>query len=163
VSALGALNAGVTTVLDWSHIGNSPEHTDAAISGLREDGIRAVYAYGGGAPGPASRWPGDIRRLRPEHFSAAADLLTLAIAAGRALLGVRASAEARVGAGRAARRSDARARARRVRVRARRRRARPRGRRGGTGRHVYPLLESAGRRMASNCGHGRARVDRGAD
>src|SRR5690606_4779348 len=51
VSALGALNAGVTTVLDWSHIGNSPEHTDAAISGLREAGIRAVYAYGGGAPG----------------------------------------------------------------------------------------------------------------
>ena len=34
VSALGALNAGVTTVLDWSHIGNSPEHTDAAIEGL---------------------------------------------------------------------------------------------------------------------------------
>ena len=82
VSALGALNAGVTTVLDWSHIGNSPEHTDAAISGLREAGIRAVYAYGGGAPGPASRWPGDIRRLRAEHFSASDDLLTLAIAAG---------------------------------------------------------------------------------
>ena len=35
VSALGAVNAGVTTVLDWSHIGNTPEHTDAAIDGLR--------------------------------------------------------------------------------------------------------------------------------
>ena len=64
VSALGALNAGVTTVLDWSHIGNSPEHTDAAIAGLREAGVRAVYAYGGGAPGPGNRWPGDIRPLR---------------------------------------------------------------------------------------------------
>src|SRR5690606_12866350 len=82
VSALGALNAGVTTVLDWSHIGNSPEHTDAAIAGLREAGIRAVYAYGSGTPGPSNRWPADIRRLRAEHFSSSDDLLTLAIAAG---------------------------------------------------------------------------------
>ena len=35
VSALGAINAGVTTLLDWSHIGNSPQHTDAAIEALR--------------------------------------------------------------------------------------------------------------------------------
>src|SRR5690606_25950011 len=82
VSALGALNAGVTTVLDWSHIGNSPEHTDAAIAGLREAGIRAVYAYGSGTPGPSNRWPADIRRLRAEHFLSSDDLLTLAIAAG---------------------------------------------------------------------------------
>lgn len=81
VSALGALNAGVTTVLDWSHIGNSPEHTDAAIAGLREAGIRAVYAYGTGTPGPSNRWPDDIRRLRTEHFSSSDDLLTLAMAA----------------------------------------------------------------------------------
>ena len=44
VTALGALNAGVTTVLDWSHVGNSPNHTDAAIQGLGQAGIRAVYA-----------------------------------------------------------------------------------------------------------------------
>jgi hypothetical protein len=37
VSALGAINAGITTLLDWSHIGNSPEHTDAA---------KAPYAAG---------------------------------------------------------------------------------------------------------------------
>jgi cytosine/adenosine deaminase-related metal-dependent hydrolase len=81
VSALGALNAGVTTVLDWSHIGNSPEHTDAAIEGLRQSGIRAVYAYGGGS-GPGSRYPGDIRRVRMQHFSSADALLTLALASG---------------------------------------------------------------------------------
>jgi cytosine/adenosine deaminase-related metal-dependent hydrolase len=81
VSALGAINAGVTTVLDWSHIGNSPEHTDAAIEGLRESGIRAVYAFGPGA-GPASRYPADIRRLRARHFASADQLLTLALAAG---------------------------------------------------------------------------------
>lgn len=82
VSALGALNAGVTTLLDWSHIGNSPEHSDAAIEGLREAGVRAVYAFGGGAAGPANRFPDDIRRLRREHFASADQLLTLAMAAG---------------------------------------------------------------------------------
>jgi cytosine/adenosine deaminase-related metal-dependent hydrolase len=81
VSALGALNAGVTTVLDWSHIGNSPEHTDAAIEGLRESGIRGVYAFGPGS-GPAVRFPQDIRRLRKQHFASDDQLLTLTMAAG---------------------------------------------------------------------------------
>ena len=82
VSALGALNAGVTTVLDWSHIGNSPQHTDAAIEGLRQSGIRAVYAYGGGTGGPQNQFPADIRRLRRQHFSSSDQLLTLAMATG---------------------------------------------------------------------------------
>jgi 5-methylthioadenosine/S-adenosylhomocysteine deaminase len=82
VSALGALNAGVTSILDWSHVGNSPAHSDAAIAGLRESGIRAVYAFGGGTAGPGNRFPDDIRRLRREHFSSADQLLTLAMAAG---------------------------------------------------------------------------------
>jgi 5-methylthioadenosine/S-adenosylhomocysteine deaminase len=82
VSALGAINAGVTTVLDWSHVGNSPEHTDAAIAGLRESGIRAVYAYGGGTGGPKNQFPQDIRRLRRQHFSSSDQLLTLAMATG---------------------------------------------------------------------------------
>ena len=34
------IDAGVTCVLDWSHIHNSPEHTDAAIKGLQESGVR---------------------------------------------------------------------------------------------------------------------------
>jgi cytosine/adenosine deaminase-related metal-dependent hydrolase len=82
VTALGAINAGVTTMLDWSHIGNSPEHTDAAIRGLRESGIRAVYAFGGGTPGPSNQFPQDIRRLRKQYFSTEDQLLTLAMAAG---------------------------------------------------------------------------------
>src|SRR5262245_44988459 len=56
VSALGAINAGVTTLLDWSHIGNSPQHTDAAIEGLKESGVRAVYGYGSGAGGPQNQF-----------------------------------------------------------------------------------------------------------
>ena len=46
MGALEALNAGITTLLDWSHVNNTPEHADAAIAGLTEAGIRAVYAHG---------------------------------------------------------------------------------------------------------------------
>ncbi len=82
VIALGAINAGVTTMLDWSHIGNSPEHTDAAIQALKESGIRGVYAFGAGTPGPRNQFPQDIRRLRSRYFSSEDQLLTLAMAAG---------------------------------------------------------------------------------
>ena len=44
--ALECLNAGITTLVDWSHINNTPEHPDAAIQALKDAGIRAVYAYG---------------------------------------------------------------------------------------------------------------------
>ena len=54
VSALGAINAGVTTVLDWSHIGNSPEHTDAAIDGLRESGCAPSTRTAAAQPGRAT-------------------------------------------------------------------------------------------------------------
>jgi cytosine/adenosine deaminase-related metal-dependent hydrolase len=46
VGALEALDAGVTTVLDFSHCNNTPEHADAALAGLRDSGIRATFAYG---------------------------------------------------------------------------------------------------------------------
>ena len=82
LSACGALNAGVTTVLDWSHVGNSPAHADAAVQALREAGLRAVYAYGSGQPGPDNAWPDDLLRLREQHFASDDGLLTLALAAG---------------------------------------------------------------------------------
>jgi 5-methylthioadenosine/S-adenosylhomocysteine deaminase len=40
LGAVSALNSGITTMLDWSHIMNSPEHADAAVQGLSESGIR---------------------------------------------------------------------------------------------------------------------------
>lgn len=46
VGALEALDAGVTTILDCCDCVNTPEHADAGIAGLRESGIRFVYAYG---------------------------------------------------------------------------------------------------------------------
>lgn len=46
LGALEALNAGVTAILDFSHCNNTPDHTDAAVAGLRDAGIRAVFGYG---------------------------------------------------------------------------------------------------------------------
>jgi 5-methylthioadenosine/S-adenosylhomocysteine deaminase len=80
LSAWGAINAGITTLLDWSHISNSPEHSDAAVQGLRESGIRAVYGYGTGAAGPKNQYPQDIRRLRKQYFNSDDQLMTLALA-----------------------------------------------------------------------------------
>jgi cytosine/adenosine deaminase-related metal-dependent hydrolase len=81
ITAYGAIHAGITTILDWSHIGNTPEHTDAAIQGLRESGIRGVYGFGPGGGGQ-SRFPQDIRRLRSQFFNTPDQLLTLALATG---------------------------------------------------------------------------------
>ncbi|GGK63751.1 TRZ/ATZ family hydrolase [Planomonospora parontospora subsp. parontospora] len=58
--ALEALDAGVTTVFDWSHIQSTPEHTDAAIQALRDSGIRAVFGYA--HPAPGTRREDEVRR-----------------------------------------------------------------------------------------------------
>ncbi len=44
--AIEAINAGVTTIVDHSHIMNSPDHADEALRGLIDSGIRAVFCYG---------------------------------------------------------------------------------------------------------------------
>ena len=44
--ALECINAGITTLVDWSHIMNTPDHADAAIEGLQDTGIRSVFAFG---------------------------------------------------------------------------------------------------------------------
>ena len=81
VGALEALDAGVTTVLDFSHCLNSPEHADEAIRGLRDAGIRGTFAYGMyPVPLEAPAFPdfearaADARRVRERHFSADAGL-----------------------------------------------------------------------------------------
>ncbi len=48
--ALEALDAGVTTILDFSHCNVTPDHADRALQGLLDAGIRAVFAYGYFAP-----------------------------------------------------------------------------------------------------------------
>lgn len=46
LGALEALNAGVTTILDFSHCNNTPDHSDAAVAGLLDAGVRAKFCYG---------------------------------------------------------------------------------------------------------------------
>ncbi len=87
LGALEAVNAGVTTLLDWSHNLETPAHADGAIAGLRDSGIRGVFGHGGGA----TMWavPNavphslDVERIQREHFGGGTTngLLTLAFAA----------------------------------------------------------------------------------
>ena len=82
VSALGAIDAGITTLLDWSHIQGSPAHTDAVIQGLRDSGLRAVFAYGFPWWGKwEERQPSWFVRAATEHFSSTDQMLSLALAA----------------------------------------------------------------------------------
>jgi cytosine/adenosine deaminase-related metal-dependent hydrolase len=81
VSVLGAIDAGITTVLDWSHIQATPEHADAVIRALQESGIRAVFAYGY----PWWKYPDPnqddwIRDVAKRYFSSKDQLLTLGMA-----------------------------------------------------------------------------------
>jgi len=46
VGLLEAVDAGITTVCDFSHIMNSPAHADAAADGFASAGIRGTFSYG---------------------------------------------------------------------------------------------------------------------
>ena len=87
MGALECINAGVTTLLDWSHIQNTPDHSDEAIRGLQESEIRSVFAYGFPNVSLADWWfnsslrtPDDIRRVRETYFSSDDGLITMAMA-----------------------------------------------------------------------------------
>jgi cytosine/adenosine deaminase-related metal-dependent hydrolase len=86
VGALEALDAGVTTILDFSHCNNTPEHADKAIEGLLDAGIRAIFAYGYFAPPRAEPHFGshqmrlqDSRRVHRELEALPGDLITMGI------------------------------------------------------------------------------------
>lgn len=87
VGALEALDAGVTTILDFSHCMNTPEHADAALAGLRDAGIRALFGYGY-FPAPTEATPfaehemriADARRIREDELASDESLVTMGIA-----------------------------------------------------------------------------------
>jgi 5-methylthioadenosine/S-adenosylhomocysteine deaminase len=82
VGALDQINNGVTTLFDWCHIVNTPAHADAAVDGLKEARIRAVFAYGTPMTlfGTKEPHPVDARRMRRERLSSNDDLVTMALA-----------------------------------------------------------------------------------
>ncbi len=74
--ALGAVDAGITTTLDFNHAINSPEHAREGIRAIRDAGIRTLFAYGLiAAPYAPSGFDhdearrNDLRALRSEVFS----------------------------------------------------------------------------------------------
>ncbi len=85
MGALEALDAGVTTLLDWTMI-ISPDHTHEMIRGLEDAGIRAVFAHG--CPGDTEYWNNDstldnaedARKAKVRYFSSEDQLLTMGLA-----------------------------------------------------------------------------------
>jgi 5-methylthioadenosine/S-adenosylhomocysteine deaminase len=91
--ALESINAGITTLVDWSHIMNTPAHADEAIRGLQESRIRSVFAYGFGNTSLVDWWFGpdytgsvltsngpDARRIRTQYFNSDEGRVTMALA-----------------------------------------------------------------------------------
>jgi len=86
VGALEALDAGVTTILDFSHCNNTPEHADRALDGLHDAGIRALFAYGYFAPPMAephftshAMRLDDSRRVHANLEAHPSDLVTMGV------------------------------------------------------------------------------------
>ena len=88
VGALNQIDCGTTTVVDWCHNNPTPAHTDAAIAGLEESRIRALFLHGSPKPDPKpgekhfSQVPmprGEVERLRGGKFSSDDQLLTFGL------------------------------------------------------------------------------------
>ncbi|MGH8980484.1 MAG: amidohydrolase family protein [Acidimicrobiales bacterium] len=76
LSAIEAVDAGVTTTVDWSHGLRTVDHAEAALEALREVPGRFVLAYGNifGAPwewAPST----ELRDFVSRHFSSPSDML----------------------------------------------------------------------------------------
>ena len=63
---LEALHSGVTTVLDWFHCADSPEHADAAVAGLKDAPGRSIFCYAAGFMVTDGSVEHEIRRVRAE-------------------------------------------------------------------------------------------------
>jgi cytosine/adenosine deaminase-related metal-dependent hydrolase len=86
VGALDALDAGITTLYDWSHLNNTPAHADAAVKGLHDAGIRSIYGYGNSnsqwaVPSDEETDFADLERIRKKFFSSDDGLHGVAFAA----------------------------------------------------------------------------------
>jgi cytosine/adenosine deaminase-related metal-dependent hydrolase len=81
LSAIEAIDAGVTTTLDWSHGLQTVEHGDAAVAALKAVPGRFVLAYGNllGAPWEWSHSP-EFRSFVDRHFASKDDMLGLQLA-----------------------------------------------------------------------------------
>lgn len=90
IGALNQISCGATTIFDWCHNNATPAHTDAALDGLREAGIRGLFGHGTPKPeadqddGAYTKVPhprGELERLRKGELSDDDGLIKLAMAA----------------------------------------------------------------------------------
>ena len=89
MGALNQINCGTTTLGDWCHNNPTPEHTDQAIEGLLDSGIRGVFFHGSPKPDPKpgqkhfSEIPhprSEVERLIKTRFANPQALVTLGLA-----------------------------------------------------------------------------------
>lgn len=62
---LEALHSGVTTMLDWFHAAQSPEHADAAAAALRDAPGRSIFCFGAGYR-TEQAIEAEVRRMRDQ-------------------------------------------------------------------------------------------------
>jgi 5-methylthioadenosine/S-adenosylhomocysteine deaminase len=74
-----ALNAGITTVINYAHNTQSPAHVDAEIRAMMESGLRGRYAYSGPDPYPNDKTIDfdDVLRVKRTFFTRADGLIDL--------------------------------------------------------------------------------------
>jgi len=89
MGALAQIDAGVTTLVDWCHNNPTPAHSDAAVQGLADAGIRALFLHGSPKPDPKpgqkhfSEMPmprGEVERFCKGRFAGRNGLLTFGLA-----------------------------------------------------------------------------------
>ncbi|TWV91104.1 amidohydrolase family protein [Chitinophaga pinensis] len=70
LTALSAIDHGITTIIDASHNTRSYSHAVAAVDALQESGIRALYAPGFplGGEWEQSFWTAGLERLQKRSF-----------------------------------------------------------------------------------------------
>ena len=88
IGALYQVNTGSTTIVDWCHNNPTPDHTNAAINGLIDSKVRAIFLHGSPKHKPKEGMPhyseiphprDEIIRLKKGYFSNE-DMLTLGMA-----------------------------------------------------------------------------------
>jgi cytosine/adenosine deaminase-related metal-dependent hydrolase len=91
VGALNQIDCGTTTLVDWCHNNPTPDHTDAAIDGLKAAGPRALFMHGSPKPDPKNGhrafWETPHPRSEIERLAGACKTEDGLLSLGMAILG----------------------------------------------------------------------------
>ncbi len=89
MGGLNQINCGTTTLGDWCHNNPTPDHTDRAIDGLIESGVRATFFHGSpkpdAKPGQKPFWEvphprSEVERFTKTRFASKDQLVNLGLA-----------------------------------------------------------------------------------